>query len=137
MPHQNKMNKTDLKYFEKLITEKKIKLAEELGYMQESSLGKTTKEMSGDLSSYSLHMADQASDSLEQEQNFHLAEREGQFLHHLNEAMYRIKEGTYGICKSCGNLIAKERLEAVPHTTMCIKCKSAEQERKRKSQEEE
>lgn len=129
---KEKMNKTDLKYFEKLITDKRAKVLEEMGYMEEASLKRSTKDATGDLSSYSFHMADQASDSLDMEQNFHIAERDSQFLHHLDEALYRIKEGSYGICKSCSKVIAKERLEAVPHTTMCIKCKEAEQERKRR-----
>ena len=132
---KEKMAKADLKYFEKLINDKKTKLLEEIGYMEESSIGKSTKEASGDLSSYSFHMADQASDSGEMEHTFHLAEREGQFLHHLNEALHRIKDGSFGVCRSCQKLIAKQRLEAVPHTTMCIKCKEAEQQRKRREGE--
>lgn len=125
-----KMNKKDLEYFRKLMESKREKLLQELGYMKEASLGKSTKEMSGDLSGYSFHMADQAADSMEQENMIRLAEREGDFFHHLNEALYRIKEGTYGICKACNKLISKERLKAVPHTTMCIKCKEADQKRR-------
>jgi RNA polymerase-binding protein DksA len=125
-----KMNKADLKYFEKLIKDKRSKLMDELSFMQETSLSKSTKDASGDLSAYSVHMGDQASDVEEQEHNFHLAEREGAFLEHLEQALERIKNGTYGICKKCQKLIAKPRLEAVPHTTMCISCKEAEQDKR-------
>ena len=131
--NKTKMSAKNIAYFKNLIEKKRNKLLDELGYMQKTSLGNNIKDESGDLSSYSYHMADQASDALEKEQNFHFAQREGDFLHHLNEAMYRIKMGTYGICRTCNKLISKERLEAVPHTTMCIACKSADQERKRKA----
>ena len=40
----------------------------------------------------------------------------------IDNALLGIKEGTYGVCKSCGNPIAEKRLEAVPYVTLCIKC---------------
>jgi RNA polymerase-binding protein DksA len=114
-----------MKRFEKLIIQRRDKILKELNYFEEQNIHKGVKDLSGDLSSYSYHMADQASDSQEVEKAFHLASREGDFLKHLNEALDRIKNGTYGICRKCEKSISKERLEAVPHATLCIKCKKS------------
>ena len=125
------MNKKELVYFKELILKKKKDLFEELGYLENSSLSTTTKDQSGDLSSYSFHMADQGSDTMEREMAFSLASREGRYLHHLNEALGRIEKGTYGKCRTCKGGITKQRLEAVPHATQCIKCKNSEEKKKR------
>ena len=55
------------------------------------------------------------------------ASKEGRYLHHLNEALDRIESGTFGVCRTCGQEISKARLEAVPHATQCIQCKSREE----------
>jgi RNA polymerase-binding protein DksA len=114
-----------------LILKKKEELLTELGYLETSSMSSTTKDQSGDLSSYSFHMADQGTDTMEREMAFSLASREGRYLHHLNEALDRIDNGTYGICRTCGKGIAKTRLEAVPNATQCIACKNAEEKKQR------
>ena len=125
------MKKKDLKYFKNLILKKKEELYTELGYLEKSSLSTTTKDQSGDLSSYSFHMADQGTDTMEREMAFSLASREGRYLHHLNEALGRIEKGLYGKCRTCDNDISVKRLEAVPHATQCIKCKNSEEKKKR------
>ena len=125
------MNKKDLEYFKKSILKKKEELLAELGYLEESSLSTTSKDQSGDLSSYSFHMADQGTDTMEREMAFSFASREGRFLHHLNEALERIENGTYGLCRSCNEEISRKRLDAVPHATQCIKCKNSEEKKKR------
>ena len=125
------MKKKDLKYFKNLILKKIEELYTELGYLEKSSLSTTTKDQSGDLSSYSFHMADQGTDTMEREMAFSLASREGRYLHHLNEALGRIEKGLYGKCRTCDNNISVKRLEAVPHATQCIKCKNSEEKKKR------
>ncbi len=125
------MNKADLEYFKGLIIKKKEELMSELGYLETSSMSSTSKDQSGDLSSYSYHMADQGTDTMEREMAFSLASREGRYLHHLNEALERIESGTYGICRSCGKEISKTRLEAVPNATQCIVCKTSEEKKQR------
>jgi len=122
------MNKRDRERFRKLILEKRAKLAKELGYLENEVMNFTSKDSSGDLSSYSFHMADQGTDAEEREKAFLLASREGRYVYHLNEALRRIDDGTYGKCRACGCQISKERLKAVPHATMCIDCKSKEEE---------
>ncbi len=125
------MTKKELEHFRQLIVNKKKDLFAELGYLESSSMSGTTKDQSGDLSSYSFHMADQGTDTMEREMAYTLASREGRYLHHLNEALDRIEKGTYGTCRSCGSDIGKARLEAVPHATQCIKCKNAEEKKQR------
>ena len=125
------MNKKDLEYFKDLIVKKKQDLQAELGYLESSSMSTTSKDQAGDLSSYSFHMADQGTDTMEREMAFTFASREGRYLHHLNEALERIDNGTYGKCRTCGGEISKPRLEAVPHATQCIKCKNSEEKKQR------
>ena len=125
------MNKNDLEYFKGLIVSKKGELLSELGYLENSSMSATSKDRAGDLSSYSYHMADQGTDTMDREMAFSLASREGRYLHHLNEALERIENGTYGICRSCGKEISRARLEAVPNATQCISCKNAEEKKQR------
>jgi len=125
------MTETELEYFKHLILKKKLDLFAELGYLESSSMSSTSKDQSGDLSSYSFHMADQGTDTMDREMAFTFASREGRYLHHLNEALERIEKGTYGLCRSCGDEIGKARLDAVPHATQCIKCKNAEEKKQR------
>ena len=73
---------------------------------------------------YSSHMADASTDQEEMEKSYYWMGRENKFLQYLNRSLDMIKKGTFGICIDCGELINKERLEEVPHTTKCFNCKS-------------
>ncbi len=119
-----------LKMFRELLEEKREKLLKELEYLEGSSLKSTITDATGDISSYSFHMADQGTDAMEREKAFLFASREGRFLYHLNEALLRIDQGSYGVCEECGRLISEERLMAVPHARLCIECKSRDDARK-------
>lgn len=57
---------------------------------------------------------------LEREATARLAERQRKFIEHLQAALVRIDNKTYGICRATGKLIPKERLRAVPHATLCV-----------------
>ncbi|PKQ62857.1 molecular chaperone DnaK [Labilibaculum filiforme] len=61
---------------------------------------------------------------LSKEEAGRLAERQSKFISHLEVALIRIENKTYGICRETGNLIAKERLRAVPHATLSIEAKN-------------
>ena len=121
------VNKRQLKHFEKRLIEERIKLLKELGYFEDKIFNDSQRDAAGDLSAYSVHMADQASDAQEREKAYHMASSEGRLLYHIDEALARIKNGTYGKCDSCGKKIGKERLEIVPHARLCIECKKAEE----------
>ncbi len=123
------MNKKDLEKYEKLLLAKRTELLEELGLLQKSGQS-TLKDAAGEISSYSTHMADQGTDSFEREKAFQLASKGGRFLHHIDEALLRIKDKTYGKCQECGKAISTARLEAVPHARFCIECKEKEELKK-------
>jgi DnaK suppressor protein len=116
--------KQELAHFEKLILQKREDLVKELGYLKETSMEKSYQDYTGEVSTYSYHMADQGTDAQEREKAFMFASREGKYLTYLDKALERIKEGTYGICQECGEPISKARLEAVPTATLCVACKS-------------
>ena len=63
---------------------------------------------------------------LSKEETGKLAERQEKFIQHLKAALIRIENKTYGVCRSTGKLISKERLRAVPHATLSIDAKNAE-----------
>lgn len=122
-----RMNKTELKFFETLLNEKKETLLQELGYLEDNTMRLSSKEGAGDLSSHAYHLADHATETQDREQAFHMASREGKYLFYIEEALDRVRNGTFGVCKKCGKLIPKPRLEAVPTAKMCIECKSAQE----------
>jgi DnaK suppressor protein len=97
--------------------------------MKGEALNKSSKDASGDLSGYSFHMADMATDLYDREFSLGLAEGERIILFDLEDAIRRIDEGTYGLCEDCGSKISKQRLMAMPQAENCIKC----QEKKEKS----
>ncbi len=67
--------------------------------------------------------------SMEADRNFDLRirDRERRLIKKIDQAMARIKEGSFGICESCGGSISSKRLQARPVTTLCIDCKTAQE----------
>ncbi len=124
------MNKRDLGKFEKLLLAKRQQLIEEFGLLKSAGMDTTIKEKTGDLSSYSYHMADQGTDAMEREKTFYFASKSGRLLYHIDQALRRVRNKTYGKCEECGEQINRERLEAVPHARLCLKCKELEEQRK-------
>lgn len=123
------MKKTELDKYEKLLLKKREELGEQLKIRIDLKSG-TSKEASGDLSSYSYHMADQGTDAMEREKAFLFASKSGRLLYHVDEALRRLRKGEFGNCQACGKPIQKARLEAVPHARLCIECKEKEEEAK-------
>ena len=73
----------------------------------------------------SFKMMEDGSETLSREEMSQLAGRQEKFITHLENALTRISNKTYGICRSTGKLIPKERLRAVPHATLSIEAKEA------------
>lgn len=121
------MTKGELKSFKKIILEKRVKALNDIGQLKDREMSSTLKDASSENSAYSSHMADVGTDNMEREKAFFFATKEGRFLYHLDQALERIENGTYGDCQECGEPIGKERLEAVPHARLCIICKSKEE----------
>lgn len=127
MKQQKRMNKKDLGRFKKLLLEKRKDMTKNLEYLKSVILDSTTKEATGDHSAYSFHMADQGTDAMEREKAFLFASRDEKYIKQIDEALERIENGTFGICRVTGNLIGRERLEAVPTTTISVEAKKAQE----------
>lgn len=69
---------------------------------------------------------EEGSETMSKEANVQLAIRQEKFIRDLNNALLRIENKTYGICRATGKLIQKERLKLVPHATLSIEAKKAE-----------
>lgn len=112
---------TELKEFEELINQKLGKAKKELGNLK-STLSKDGDSGTDATSAYAKVLEDGA-DTAEKESMSQLAARQQKFIINLENALIRIKNGTYGVCIDTGKLIPKERLRAVPHTMHCIEAK--------------
>ena len=122
------MAKKQLQHFEKRLLEERRRVLKELGHHDDSM-----QASDGDLSSYSFHMADQGTDAMEREKAFLMASKEGRFLWHIDQALRRLYKSpeTFGKCMNCGQDIAFERLDALPHARYCIECKQREEDGKK------
>lgn len=125
--------KTDWEDFRKLLHECRKKIVEDLTHLEKDSLNLSQRDASGDLSGYSFHMADMATDNFDREFNIGLASNEQQILNRIDEALRKIDEGRYGVCEVCSKPIAQKRLIAVPYARYCIKCQSEEEKKNRRS----
>lgn len=67
---------------------------------------------------------EEGANTLLKEETGQMAQRQLKFIQHLEAALVRIENKTYGICRETGQLIPKERLRAVPHATLCIEAKN-------------
>src|SRR5678810_1417506 len=103
------MNKKQLAHLEKRLMEERARVMKELGYYDES-FNASLQSSDGDLSSYSFHMADQGTDTMEREKQFLFASQEGRYLWHVNQALRRLYAApeTFGNCHTCGNAISFE-----------------------------
>jgi RNA polymerase-binding transcription factor DksA len=113
----------ELKEFEVIILQKLSIAKEELHSLKETL---SKKNDSGtDYTASTSKLLEDGADTLERESMSQLAARQQKFVANLENALIRIKNGTYGICVDTGKLIAKERLKAVPHTMHSIEAKLA------------
>ena len=119
---KKKWTQKELEKFKTLILEKREILSAELLEAEEKADEVLNNNSTNAI--YSSHMADAGSDQQEMEKNYYMMNRENNYLQYLERALSMIVEGSFGICASCGELIDKERLIEVPHTSSCFDCKS-------------
>ncbi len=124
------LKKHDLERFRKILEEFRKKTVGSLGHLEKENLNLSQREASGDLSGYSFHMADMATDNFDREFSLDLASGEQQILNEIDAALRRMDEGLYGVCETCSKPISQKRLLALPYTRFCIKCQE-EEEKKR------
>ena len=117
------MNKTQLKKFKSLLTEKRDEIVKKARLTLEQDMTLDTDDLPDEM--------DLASSEYLQSFTFRLRGREKSFLEKIEKGLRKIDEGTFGICEECGEEISVKRLEARPETTLCIRCKE-DQERMEK-----
>lgn len=126
---KKKFLKKDLNEFKKIVLKRKEEILDDLRHISDDTLRKSQKEASGDISGYTYHMADVASDNYDREFSLGLASNERKSLYELDDALKRIEDGTFGICNDCKGQITKIRLKAVPSARFCIKCQQKKEKK--------
>jgi len=122
------LTKTQLKQFRQLLITERVKCVGEIkSITQEAS--KSPREASGDLSAYTVHLADMSADTYERELSMNIASTESQVLYQIDDALKRIDDGSYGVCQQCSKPITMTRLKAVPYASLCIQCQRAKEQK--------
>ncbi|WP_312321976.1 TraR/DksA C4-type zinc finger protein [Soonwooa sp.] len=112
----------DLQEFKQLIQDKIDKAEKDLSLIKESFIN--DQNNGTDDTSPTFKAFEEGAETLSKEQNALLAGRQEKFIRDLKNALIRIQNKTYGICRVTGKLISKERLKAVPHATLSIEAKN-------------
>lgn len=125
MAEQEKTRYSDseLKEFRELIERKMAEAREELNEYQDQILKKNTGSSDSD---YKFNGLEDSSLLVEREYLSQQASRQAKFISHLEKALIRIENKTYGICRETGKLISPERLRIVPHATLSIEAKKSQ-----------
>ncbi|MFT4736181.1 MAG: DnaK suppressor protein [Paraglaciecola sp.] len=121
MGEKNKYTSDELQEFQALINDKLEKAKKELTSLR-ASLTRSSEEGTEETFS-SIKTLEDGAETAEKENLSQLAARQQKFMNNLENALIRIKNGTYGICVDTGKLISKDRLKAVPHTMHSIEAK--------------
>ena len=126
-----RVTEKDLKEFEDRLLHERRRILKEMGHLETNVLKVNQRDSAGDLSGYSFHMADAGTDAMEREKAFLFASAEGRVLLEIDDALRRLYRGEYGSCETCGNAIARARLEVMPQARLCISCKEKEERAQR------
>jgi RNA polymerase-binding transcription factor DksA len=120
-PEKTRYSDEELQEFKQIILDK-LERAKKDYQLLKSTL---SHEDSNDIedTSPTFKVLEEGATTLSREQTGRLAQRQLKFISHLEAALVRIENKTYGICRETGKLIAKERLKAVPHATLSIEAK--------------
>ena len=121
---KNRYSDSELEEFRSII-EKKLPEAKEDLVILKGSLSHKDDHGTDD-TGRSFNMMEDGAETLMREENAQLAARTEKFIKNLENALIRINNKTYGVCRKSGKLINKERLKLVPHATLSIAAKNAE-----------
>jgi len=124
-----KLSKKISGLYKKLLLDKREELVGDISQISEDTLKKSQKDASGDISGYSFHMADVATDNYDREFSLGLASKERGVLFEINHALQKLQEGKFGSCELCKKPISQARLKAVPYATHCLKCQQNEEKK--------
>jgi RNA polymerase-binding transcription factor DksA len=120
MPHSFKPGELDS--YRQLLESLQSRLRGDVDQMTDQALRATGGEGSGNLSNMPLHLADLGTESFDQEFTLGLIENEQATLEDVGQALARIRDGSFGTCRECGEPIARARLRALPYTPLCVDC---------------
>jgi DnaK suppressor protein len=123
------MKANEAKIFKEKLTKEKERLIRGLDTREKNSLGKSLRDLAGEVSSYKIHMADIASDNAEEDTSLDLLSSEEKLLIKIQKALIRIDKGIYGKCLKCKKNVSMKRLKAVPYAELCRKCQEKEEKR--------
>ena len=125
------LSKDQLKQFRQLLIIERARLAGEIKSIAQDA-AKSPRDASGDLSAYTIHMADMAADTYDRELSMNIVSSEQEVLYEVDDALKRIDDGSFGTCQQCSQAITMSRLRAVPYASLCINCqRTKEQKTKR------
>ena len=119
--------KEQVKQFRQLLITERAKLAEEIKTIAREA-ATSPRDASGDLSAYTVHMADMAADTYDRELSMNLVSSEQEILYQIDDALKRLDDGSFGVCQQCSQPIAMSRLKAVPYASLCITCQRAKEQ---------
>lgn len=122
MEDRQRYSDADLQEFKELILQKIEKAEKDLLLIRENFIN--NQNNGTDDTSPTFKAFEEGAETLSKEQNAILAGRQEKFVRDLKNALIRIENKTYGICRVTGKLIGKERLKAVPHATLSIEAKN-------------
>ena len=123
--------KEQLKQFRQLLITERAKLTDEIKAIARD-VSTSPRDASGDLSGYTVHMADMAADTYDRELSMNIVSSEQEILYQIDDALKRLEDGSFGLCQQCNQSITLSRLKAVPYASLCINCQRLkEQQRKR------
>ncbi len=122
MAEKNRYSDAELQEFKELI-QLKIETAKEDYELLKAAITQSESNDTQDTSP-TFKVLEEGASTLSKEEAGRLATRQAKFIQHLQGALIRIENKTYGICRETGVMISKERLRAVPHATLCIEAKS-------------
>tara|TARA_B100001939_G_scaffold334392_1_gene335313 strand:+ start:262 stop:642 length:381 start_codon:yes stop_codon:yes gene_type:complete len=121
---KNRYSDSELEEFKSIIEKKLVEAKEDLVILKGSLSHKD--DHGTDDTGRSFNMMEDGAETLMREENAQLAARSEKFIKNLENALIRINNKTYGVCRKSGKLISKERLKLVPHATLSIAAKNAE-----------
>jgi RNA polymerase-binding transcription factor DksA len=124
MSEKAKYQPEELVEFKKIIDDKLAQAKEDLQLLMDQVSHKD--DHGTDDTAPSFKLLDDGSEVLSRDEISQLVGRQQKYVQNLENALIRIKNGTYGVCRVTGNLISKERLRVVPHATLSIEAKNAQ-----------
>ena len=117
---QIRLSDKDIAHFRELLFQKRQEILGSVSEMQNQALFQSRLDAAGDLSRVPIHMADQGTDTNQQELTVGLLDSERELIREIDEALIRINDGEYGGCLASGKAIPKARLNAKPWAKYCV-----------------